>query len=413
MTIKAKILVSHLVALVTISCTAPCFALARTDAVDQRLGQIESELSTSQAAKPEMLQEISKIVQANPNNGKAHFLAARVLQRMGFSALATQEFEKADKLSPQTPDSMLEAFLLKLEQGEPEAAFDYIGYVAKRFPDDPAIALTRALLMESKGQKALSEVFLKKALDGRDKRIGISTAVGNIRLRQGYYAEAVKLAKYDLAKNANYLRAGILAGEASTKLKLYKEGAGFYQRPYEANPNGFAEAQLNNYATCLFRTDQFVAALDPCLMYLATATNPDIMRKAKYQLQSVMKRTSEDQWASAIKTVENRLNHSVYQGRLDLALGDVFDSMNKRRLAESCYERGIESLPYMGRPYYRLARDFQLDGEYEKASDYYLKAYSLEPKDPEIASGLARFSTRYLNRQNDIAWKLKDLVQRR
>jgi tetratricopeptide (TPR) repeat protein len=414
MKLPSKLLVSNLVALVAINAAAPCFALAQSDAVNQRLGQIEGELNTNPNPQPQLLQEISKIVQQNPNNGKAHFLAGRVLQRMGFSTLATQEFDKADKLMPQTPDSMLEAFLLKMEQGEPEAAFDYIGYLAKRFPNDPALALTRALLMESKGQKALAEVFLKKALDGKDQRIGVATAVGNIRLRQGDYAEAVRLAQYDLAKNPTYYRAAVLAGEACTKLKRYKEGAGYYKRVYEANANALGDEQINNYATCLFRTEQFLAALDPALMYLAMATKPDVMRKAKYQVYSLMKQTKSTQWMPVINKVEARLEHTIYQGRLDLALGDVFDTLGHRHIAEQFYAQGIVQLPTLGRPYYRLARDFELDGQYEKAKALYEKAYALDPNDKDIAGGFACFVlSRYVNRKNDIAWQLKDLVQKR
>lgn len=409
-----KILVSQLVALVAFTSAAPAFAAAQADAVNQRLTQIELDLNTSsQPIKADVLQEVSKIVQANPNNGRAHFVAGRVLQRMGFSTLATQEFEKADKLSPQTADSMLEAFLLKLEQGDPEHAWDYIGFIAKRFPDDPALALTRALLMEAKGQKALSEVFLKKAQEGRDKRIGVSTAIGNIRLRQGDYAEAAKLAQYDIDKNPNYMRARVLAGEANTKLKHYEDGAVNYKRVYDANPNALSEDHINNYATCLFRTEQYAAALDPALMYLAMATKPDIMRKAKYQLTSLMKRTSAAEYMTAITNVEGRLEHTIYQGRLELALGDVFDTLGKRAVAEEFYKRGIEALPQMGRPYYRLARDFQLDGQYEKAKLLYEKAFQLDPHDFDIAAGYARFGSRYVNRKNDIAWLLKDFVQKR
>jgi tetratricopeptide (TPR) repeat protein len=285
-----------------------------------------------------------------------------------------------------------------------------VRYIAKRFPDDPSLALTRALLLEAKGKKEIAEVFLTKALEGQDKRMGIATAVGDVRLRQGLPLEALRLAKRDLAKNPNYFRANVVAGEACTKLKRYKEGATYLRKAYELNP--LDERFVNNYATDLYRSGQYVEALEPSLIFLATATKPDLLHKAKYQLQLLMKRTTEAQLITAVRSADKKLDHTLYQGRLHLALGDVFDKQGKRKLAEECYARGIELLPDIGRAYYRLARDFEKDKNYRQAYQLYQKAYSLEPKDNQVAAGYFRFGERYSNRDNDLAWKLKDMIRK-
>lgn len=408
MKVQSKLMISNVVALLAVNMLAPCYAAIQPDNVNVRLGQIESQLNTSRNRESELLQEVSKIIESNPSNGKAHFLAGRILERTGFSTLAAQEFEKAEKLSPGTADAMLESFLLKLEQDDPQAAFDYIGYIAKRFPNDPSLALTRALLMESKGKTELAEVFIDKALDGKDKRLGIATAVGQIRLRQGKLAEALELAKYDLRKNPDYFRANYLAGQACTRMKHYKEAAGYYKVAYAQNP--VDDRFVQEYAADLYRAGMYVEALEPAITYLALATKGDVMRKAKYQLQLLMKRTTDDQIIAAVRQVDRKLDRSIYQGRLHLALGDVFDSVGKRALAEECYARGIQQFPEMGRPYYRLAKDLEKDRNYEQAKDLYEKAYSLDPNDFQVAAGYVRFGMRYVNRKNDIAWQFKDLL---
>jgi tetratricopeptide (TPR) repeat protein len=148
------------------------------------------------------------------------------------------------------------------------------------------------------------------------------------------------------------------------------------------------------------------------LIFLATATKPDLLHKAKYQLQLLMKRTTEAQLITAVRSADKKLDHTLYQGRLHLALGDVFDKQGKRKLAEECYARGIELLPDIGRAYYRLARDFEKDKNYRQAYQLYQKAYSLEPKDNQVAAGYFRFGERYSNRDNDLAWKLKDMIRK-
>jgi Flp pilus assembly protein TadD len=410
MKLQSKLLVSNVVALLALNAVAPSFAAVSNDTSNAQLNEIERQLNASAAPEPELLQQISKIIETHPGNGKAHFLAGRILERNGFSTLASQEFEKADKLSPQTADAMLETFLLKLEQDDAASAFDYIRYIAKRFPDDPSLALTRALLMESKGKTDLAEVFMKQALAGKDKRIGVATAIGQVRFRQGRPAEALSLAQYDLSKNPNYFRANYLAGQACTKLKRFKDGATYYGKAYQANASD--DRFLTEYAGDLFRSGQYAAALQPALMNLALATVDKKLRQAKAQVAIAMKHTTEDQWVTAVKAVDKRIEGTIYQGRFHLALGDVFDAAGRRNLAEACYEKGIEQFPNMGRPYYRLARDVERDQDYEKAKGLYKKAFDLEPSDSQVAAGYLRFGMRYFNRKNDLAWQLKDALKK-
>lgn len=409
-----KVVVSGLVALTAGILPAvtslPSYAATKVSpAMTSRLSAIEEKVNHSGSANPALLEEISALIKENPNSGRAHYLAGQLLLKGGYSDLAEQEFSKADSLEPGNPQATLEKFLLKMEADDIGGAWQQFGYVAKRFPNDPSVLLMRSLILESAGKREQAQIFLEQALKSKQQRLGVATAVADVKLRQGNAADALKYVQKDLAKDPHYLRAQVVAGECLMRLQRHQEGLKYLRSAYEANP--LDHNFVNVYATNAYRSGHFVEALEPTLLYLATSTTPPEMSQAKAELKTLIKLVPFGEVSKAIAAADAKVKDTPWEGRLQLALGDVYDSIGKRALAVNCYTRGIELVPTMGRPYYRLAIDYEKDGQYKKALELYERAYTLEPKDEDLKFAFARFWERMRNRKNDIAWQLKDLMR--
>lgn len=386
-------------------------APSSTASLEQQLTQIEDKLEHNAGIDEEAIKSIAEILKKNPRNARAHFAAGRMFDRAGYKSLAEQEFKIVDELSPKQPEAVLELFLLKMQADDFAAAFQLYAYLSTRFPDDPSLALMRALILEGQGQLAEAEKLLAKAQAASTKRLGIATAVGDIRLRQHKPAEALALAKQDLARDPRYYRAIVLAGEASMQLGQFDQGANYLRRAFEMNP--LEATFVNVYASNLYHVGRYSEALQPALIYLAQQTDQKTMNRAKLQVRALLTRIPREEVVNIIAMTDKRLDRTAWQGRLHLALGDVFDSLKWRDLAMEEYKKGIELMPLMGRPYYRLAKDMEKSNRYYEALALYQQAYKLEPSDNQVKLSYARFHERMSNRNNDVAWRLRDWLHQR
>jgi tetratricopeptide (TPR) repeat protein len=98
-----------------------------------------------------------------------------------------------------------------------------------------------------------------------------------------------------------------------------------------------------------------------------------------------------------------------YQAKFLFCLGDIYDHMNNRERAMELYKEGLTLLPSYARAYLRLGEDLEYYRRYDEALSNYKKAHALSKDDPEIASRLSRLESRMQNRQNDLAWRLRDV----
>jgi Tfp pilus assembly protein PilF len=408
-------LVSSMVACSALLPLVPQFAFAAAGssagALNGRLDAISEILDHKAGDAPSLLEEVAGIVKANPKSARAHLLAGRLYERSGFNELAEQEYIKADELDPSTPHAVLDLFLLKLESDDLSGAWERLGYLMSRFPNDPAVSLMKAMILEGAGKNEKAEQMLEAALKNKQKRTGVATAVASTRLRQKRPAEAWELVQTDLARDPNYFRANVVAGEALMQLNQTERATKYLQKAYDMNP--LDRNFVNVYATNLYRAGLYAKALEPALIYLSEQTDASKMTKAKMQVIVLLRKLSDKDIQDAIAAADKKLDKTQWQGRLQLALGDIFDSLGKRKLAEQAYGNGIELLPDMGRPYYRLAMDYEKDGRSQDAFMLYQKAYELQPQDQQVKSAFTRFYQRATNRHNDIAWRLKDWIRAR
>lgn len=379
-----------------------------SSSLDEQLNQIESNVQQN-TISDDMLQRIQAIIKSQPNNAKAHYLAGRIYDAAGYDDLSEQEFKISDNLDPTKPGAVLDIFTKMVMRDDFAGAYKYLNYVRKRFPDDPNLLLMQGIFAQARGLTSLAENSFSLALKSPKASVGVATALAEIRLRQQRYQEALELAGRDLSKQPHHFRATVVSGEALIGMGQVDKGLALLEKAYAMAP---ADKELSQvFATNLYQFHRYSQALNPAMTYMSMCTDPKTLHAAKNSVRKLALEVPRNEVKNALDTVAQKLSKTVFEGRLHLAMGDVFDSLDWNGLATAEYEAGIKLDPTVGRAYFRLARDQERSNQYELALVNYRTAYDKSPKDPQVKRAFVRFDTRMKNRDNDLAWRLRDWIR--
>lgn len=362
-------------------------------------------------ATPDVVEALGRLVERDPRNGRARFVFGRVLYLAGYASLAEEQFKKADELDPTQPGALLELFQSKLDANDVVGAYKLLGYMAYRFPDDPAVLYMQGLFAFSRGDTATAEARLQQALQSPRASTGVKSMIAALRINQRNYAEAVRLADADLAKNPEHFYANLMKGQALFLSGRSAQALPFLKKAYSLRPvhPGLAELLSRAYQQKGFYAD----ALEPALFEMAVTTKQDRLEKVKVRIAYLLRFLNAHQTANVAAMARRRLGDRAEAPRLYFALGDVLDRLGRRREAIAQYRKGLAEDPKMGRGWYRLARDFENIGDINMAMRSYMKALELTPEDTQIALSATRFRNRLVNRKHDVAWQLKQLLRNR
>src|SRR5262249_19746214 len=154
------------------------------------------------------------VLKAAPNNARAHWLAAKYYKKLGLTDSSEKEFDAADKLDPKQPEAVLASFSDKLEHNDFAGAYQDYNYLHERVQYDPMLMFMKAQRAQAKNKQDEADWYIEQAMKVAPIRVGIATAAGEMRLRQGRPKEALALALQDLTKQSDSYRANAVAGLA-------------------------------------------------------------------------------------------------------------------------------------------------------------------------------------------------------
>jgi tetratricopeptide (TPR) repeat protein len=362
-------------------------------------------------ADQSVITSLGEIVVRDPTNARAHFLLGRALDMAGFASLAEEEFRQADFLDPTRPGALLELFQSKLDNDDRVGAYKLLGYMAYRFPDDPAVLYMQGLFAFSQGQNKRAEEKLSQALKSPRAVTGVKSMIAALRINQGRYADAIELAEADLAKKPDHFYGNLMKGQAQFLSNRSREALPHLKKAFNQRPNHSGAAEI--YARACQQQGLYADALEAALYEMSLTSKQSELEKVKLRVAYLLRFTNAKVTANVSAMARRRLDTRSEAPRLYFALGDVLDRLGRRREAIAQYRQGLAEDPTMARGWYRLARDFEHTGNSVAAMASYMRALELNPEDTQIVLSSKRFRNRLVNKKRDVAWQLKQLIRYR
>lgn len=381
-------------------------AFAQEGALSQ-LKEIDLQVDQGHVDKS-MMDRVQKIIKNNPDSAQGHYTAGRLLAYFGYDDLAEDEFALADKLDPLHSKAILEVFELRIQKEDLAGAYKLLEFISKRFPDEPSLLMMKGIFLERQGKTTDAEQAYSSALAQEKKVTGVATALASVRLRQGHPDEAISLADRDLSRSPRHFNANLVKGQALLSLGKASKAIPFLEQAHKIKPNN--RNLLLIMAVAYYKGKDYEKALPYAFLNLALTTKAAEFASAKLFCAKLVHESTPEAVNRAIDMAENNLTDAVYRSRLHFGLGDMFDHMSRHREASVQYAQGLRYDPESARGWYRLGVDEELFGDFSSAMRFLKKAYDLDPSDLEIRAACLRLATRIVNRERDLAWRIKGLI---
>lgn len=363
-----------------------------------------------------VLSRVTSILETNPDSTKTRFVMGMILERRGFENLAMEQYKKCVKADPKNYNYHFQLMLVALKAKESKLAVDEMFVCQKLANGDGLLLLKLGLTMENVGFTMLANQIYEQAANAKTKAYGVGYSLAKLRMSQGRFDEALECLSWDLVKQPNSAKANILKGEILLRLSMPKDATKYFLLAFKANPCESDAARL--VTTELLKQGYKKAALGPALTdILCNCSNKEKFTQAKRVVARILKSVPEDFSKKVIQTVANNAPSNKHKQFYYLALGDIFDTINKHNLAMQAYQAGVDIKTNprndlaVARGYYRLGVDHEVWArEPEEALKLYKLSLAIYPQDEEVIRAHKRLESRMKVRHKDTAGRLKDSI---
>ena len=228
------------------------------------------------------------------------------------------------------------------------------------------------------------------------------------------------MVEWDLKNDPKNAAANMVKSEALLALGRGDEAIAAMQLAYRSNPcDADAAARA---ADRLMRAGRNDEALEPALLSIVCDTGKESRLNASKRLVArIIKGMPADRALETVNSTGEQLGNSPYALFYRFAMGDVYDRLGRPYTAVEQYGAGFDLTErfavldgrMLSRGMFRLGLDMELCfRNYQEALALYKKASELDPRDEQIKKAYERLKSRLENRNNDIAWQLKDFLWR-
>jgi tetratricopeptide (TPR) repeat protein len=399
-------------AIAGLSAAIACQAAGQTLAATDELKQIEErlEIDKNQPVTDDMIEQVQAVLANDPQNRDAHMILAQCYDRLGLPDQADQEFTLAVKYSPDDPHALVELVKAEIKSGHPQVAMKMLEAAGKRFPNDAEVMFWYANYLATTNKTKEATALYKIALEHNAKILGLASALGQLRLEDRRFGDAVQLANQDLALDKNFVLAYRVKGFALAFMSRWSEAQEPLRIAYKEQP--FKGGVAYMYAKACAWSGDYQDALEPALVALAVSSNLETNNyEQKVALARILRNVPRDKAIAKIGIVSNNLDLSMPNPAFHFALGDVLDRADMHDTAIEQYHKGLQMAPNFARAIFRLGKDMELyKQQYKEALFCYTRAHELAPQDAEIDAYYQRLRQRLEMRNEDVAWRLKDWI---
>ncbi len=392
----------------TVSVGLTFFSSSEAQAVDQQQLFAQTKIELQSKVSEQTLNDLQALVRAEPTNSQAHLNLGLVLDQLGLTEPAAEQFELAVKYGADNPDTLVQLCKEEIKVGRVPAAMGILNEGIKKFPNNAEMLyMIGEYLWSTKNNRDATALF-EKAYQIDPKVVGLSTALGRSVIDNDPL-KAANLAAADLKVKPNDLSALLLRGMAYRALGRNREAVKDLQRVFDSQP--LLPAVSDALATGYYWLGDYEKALKPAMFYSAVTVVKDVEHSGNLPgLMRILIKMPRDKVLDAVGKLDIELAlRRLLRPEFSYFLGKAFDGLNMPHAAMQQYSRSIAMDHDNARAYYRLALDQEIYlRDYEGALANYQIAYNQRPFDSELTVAYMRMQDRLHNRKDDIAWRFKD-----
>jgi tetratricopeptide (TPR) repeat protein len=368
------------------------------------------ELATDKVSEKTM-NELQAAVQADPTNSRGHLTLGLILDQLGLTDPAAEQFALAVKYGANDQQALVNLCKTEIKAGRTQPAIALLNEGLKKFPNNAEMLYLVGDYLFHHKSVGDARMVLERAYSTDPTIFGLPTAYANALIETSSM-RAVQLATKDLEKKPDYERGRYVRGFAYRALGRQREAANDLQIVFDKQP--MLPNVSETLANCYYWLGEYDKALKPAV-YLSAATSFEDEKSGSLPtLVKVMRKIPRAQLPEKMTKIDAELIYKqMARPELYYVLGKAYDQIDMPNAAMRSYQRAINLNPQLARAYYRMAIDQEIYlRDYNAALENYQHAYNLRPWDEEVTVAYMRLQDRMHNRSADIAWKWKDWLNK-
>lgn len=391
-----------------------CPAWAETKEHNFDLSEISRRVEDNDSSERD-LAKLTDLAGKEPGNANVHYLLGRYLENKGFEQLALDSYAKAIDCDPNFKLAHYMRCLILVRTGDVELGVKEVFLCEKFYKDDGDKLFRLGQSLQQVGKRADAQrLFRESTLAGRKER-GYGLMLARIKFQQKKFDEALEAVDWDLKLDGKDWRANMFKSEILLGMKRNDEAAHCLVQAAKHGPCG--QDVASSAANQLIALKRYNDALTAALFELLCQQNGDAaIERSKSKILDLIGRLGVKESLKVISSISPDIQKLRGCRYFRLALGDIYDRLNRPVLAMGEYQMAIHDCPVrlmddaiLARVLFRLGLDYESAfRNHREALNLYRRARMLAPDDREIAANHTRLEHRMKTRRNDVSAHLKD-----
>lgn len=398
-----------------------CSAARASGLSDSDVAPFEQRLNSRYPLSEAQLQQLGALIKAHPDEAYLHYLLARHQRRLGYTQLSDETVSAAHSRAD-TSGFFKKLMERHVANADIEQALNVMKY-ANHWHGNSDVGI--ALIAFYFNEQGLSTADTGKQADWRQKvsvevgrllarkdswPAGVGGVLAHIAYTQGQYAKAVEYADIDLRKDPHLQLANQAKGLSLVRQGNMQAALQPLAEIFAVNPeNG---RTTPSYTQALIACGQERKALSPALYSLTQASDAEQLKCFEKRLARLLARLDQPYADATISDVTRKASWTSQRYTFYFALAETYEQMRRPELALRYYALASSYNKTPTTALSRMGKLHQSAGRYKEAHECYALSALADRQNVTAVLSFNRISDRMANRNNDIAWQLRDWLRR-
>jgi tetratricopeptide (TPR) repeat protein len=289
-----------------------------------------------------------------------------------------------------------------------------------KFPDDPQVYYLRGNWMLYGTHDLIRAQRLFTVAAGLRPNIpGLHLAMAEVAMQNKDYAVAVRQCDQELKIEPGSMAVLMTKGLALARARQFSAALSPLKTVYAQTEYKLRPDLARSYAQVAYWNGKYEDAIEPAMLQLGITCNEangDEDTLMKKILTDSLQHVPRELAAGTVATISAQMekNAAIFKnGSYHRSVGDALREVGLHRLAVDEYQNCLKHNADDGRALLGLAKEFETTfADYKFALSLYERVRTVSPDIPRIDSSITRLEERIPERDQDIAWRLKDWLHR-